>query len=150
MLYYKIFPACRPDLYLTLNPTDDQNSAVLKAPLAGRDEDRQLWTPLETFSGVGNKEFVLLNKYNNKVLAARGERQTVTQISLSEIPKHFATWSYLPVAKWNVFGGIQLNADRAMNLNAFGDTWGEDTKVGIHDWKNGAPNEVWQFALVQA
>jgi hypothetical protein len=150
MIYYKIFPACKQDLFLTLN-LDTTNSAVLLEDLnQEKDRDRQLWTPIEIISGGSDKGFALLNKYDNKVLAARGERQSLTQISPSEIPEHSATWTFLPVGKWGAFGGIQLQANHNMNLNAFGDTWKTGNTVGIHDWKNGASNEVWQLIQVEA
>jgi hypothetical protein len=144
MLYYKIVPKCNPKLFLTL--TDDKkNSAVLKSDLPGN--DTQLWTPLEIFSSGSDKDFVLINKSNHNVLAAQGERQPLTQILLSKVPYHVATWLYKPIEGGNVFGAIQLKEDQAMNLNAFGDSWKDGTPVGIHDWHKGAGNELWRFLL---
>jgi hypothetical protein len=146
MLYYKIAPKCDPKLFLTIT-SSITNSAVLMPDLPGN--DTQLWTPLEIFSSSNDKDFVLLNKSKHNVLAARGERETLTQIPLSKVPYHLATWSYKPVQGGNVFGAIQLKEDQAMNLNAFGDSWEEGTPVGIHDWHHGAGNEIWQFLLAE-
>jgi hypothetical protein len=152
MIYYKIFPACAQDLFLTLN-LDINNSAVLLKDLA-QDKDRQLWTPIEIVSGGMDKGFALLNKYDYKVIARKsedGDRKSLTQISPSDMSKNSATWTYLPVSKYTDFGAIQLKDNQNMNLNAFGnDTWKEGNTVGIHDWNEGATNEVWRLIRMDA
>lgn len=143
MLYYKIIPKCNTDLVLTLNLDDNDNRAVLRTP-SEEAKDRQLWSPIEVISG-DDKGFALFNKYSQQVLAARGDRQPLTQISPSDILKNRATWKFLG----SDFGAIQLHANTDMNLNAFGDgPYQPGNTVGIHDWKAGEPNEVWRLSLV--
>jgi len=149
MLYYKIAPKCNEELFLTLN-LDPNNSAVLLKDLAqDQEKDRQLWTPVEIITNTEDKGYALLNKHANKVLSARGERQPLTQISLSEaFESKVATWRFLPVR--DGFGGFQLPANTDMNLNVFGNgPYISGNPVGIHDWKGGADNEIWTLTRVE-
>lgn len=147
MLYYKITPKCNTELLLTLN-LDPDNSAVLLKDLE-QDKGRQLWTPVEIINGTEDKGYALLNKYANKVISARGEHQTLTQISLSEaFESKVATWRFLPVKEG--FGGFQLPANTTMNLNVFGNgPYLSGNPVGIHDWGRGADNELWKLTRVE-
>lgn len=154
MIYYKIVPACAQNLFLTLN-FDSNNSAVLMEDLDQKiDKDRQLWTPIEIVSGGMDKGFALLNKYDYKVLARKekdGDRNPLTQISPRDMSKNSATWTYLPVSKYTDFGAIQLKESQNMNLNAFGNgPWKDGNTVGIHDWNEGATNEVWRLIRMDA
>lgn len=151
MLYYKIIPYCNMNLVLTLN-LQEKNAAVLLEESADNRE-RQLWTPIEVISKGNDKGFALVSKHKNEkgealVLAAQGDREALKSISSSAIlTETRAAWKFCSID--SELGGLQLQANTNMNLNVFGDgPYKSGNQVGIHDWKDKSPNELWQFSLV--
>src|SRR5689334_19185908 len=142
MLYYKIAPKCNRQLFLTLTLNPDSSAEILKDLSQSKDKDKQLWAPVEIITGTENKGFALVNKYDNQVISARGERQPLTHISIREaFESKVATWRDLPVKEG--FGAIQLAGNNNMNLNVFGNgPYESGNTVGIHDWQGGEPNEL--------
>lgn len=53
---------------------------------------------------------------------------------------------------WEIVSGgpfvVRPQANTDQNLNAFGNSWGPGTKVGLWGWDGGGPNELWNFRLL--
>ncbi len=51
---------------------------------------------------------------------------------------------------WQVFDGsaVRIPANTDLNMNAFGDSWGPGTTVGLYTWDGGAPNERWTSKII--
>jgi hypothetical protein len=121
-----------PGSQLILNTADASNPLQLWQPI---------WYP-------GTQACVLYHP-QTRLYAAPNSLDKGAPVSLSNLPSGLA---FNGARTWQIVSGgpfvVRPPDNTDLNLNAFGDSWGPGTKVGVWSWAGGDKNELWSFRLL--
>lgn len=126
--------------YLSINNNDPTGGLIINNDF---NNDSQLWQPIavvannDTYQGIA-----LLNKKSGLVAFAPGDGLQVQQVSPNSMQGSSATWNIVGSA-------IQLHTNTKMNLNVSGKGPYQSGNIVLnYGWKDGQPNETWQWVPV--
>ncbi len=135
------------ELALAVNHNPGQDPVIVL--WADPTDDHQLWTPIAYVrSGEGPQGIAFVNAGTGEALAAPEDNSGAVMVALDEIDDR-STWTF-GEDDWAIEEhALRPYGSDTMNLNLFGGgPYNPGNPVGVWDWGDGQPNELWKFTLV--